>query len=202
MGRIKIKNMGLFSKKVYLLNISYRFKNRDKEIVDIIDKYADLKPIEFVHLTLNQYSNILYTIPRHLSDTDYLLEKFSSIRDEDNLNETFESILSDLREMYSDQNSNESKYFSKLYFKSAMQRGLKTIFPVKLSNNELIRTIPLTAKLAIENSTNLEREILISALKFQTDKYLEGFEYRNIQNMVSMPMTAFQYGFENRKVEI
>jgi hypothetical protein len=104
--------------------------------------------------------------------------------------------------MYSDQNSNESKYISKLYFISAIQRGLKTKFPLKISNNELIRTIPLTAKLTIENSTDLEKEILRAAIKFQTDKYLGGIDYRSIQNMINMPVTAFQYGLENRKLEI
>jgi hypothetical protein len=50
--------MGLFNKKIFLLNVSYNFKYRDKEIVNIIDRHPDLKPIEFVHLTLNQYSKI------------------------------------------------------------------------------------------------------------------------------------------------
>ena len=46
------------------------------------------------------------------------------------------------------------------------------------------------------------KEILRAAIKFQTDKYLGGIDYRNIQNMINMPMTAFQHGFENRKLEI
>ncbi|MBA7518355.1 hypothetical protein ES705_10425 [subsurface metagenome] len=194
--------MGLFNKKIYLLNVSYNFKYRDKETVNIVDRHPDLKPIEFVHLTLYQYSKILYTIPINLPDIDYLLKNLVNIGDDDNLIEIFNFILKDLREMYSDQNSNESKYISKLYFKSVIQRGLKTKFPFIISNNELIRTIPLTAKLTIENSTDLEKEILRAAIKFQTDKYLGGFDYRSIQNMINMPMTAFQNGFENRKVEI
>ncbi len=198
----KIINMGLFSKKVYLLSVSYNFKYRDPETVQIIEEHPELKPIEFVHLTLNQYSKILYTIPINLSETDYLLEKFSLIGEEDNLIDIFNSTIIELREMYSDQNLNESKYSSNLYFKSAIQRVLKTKFPSKISNNELIRTIPCTAKLTIENSTALETEILRAAIKFQTDKYLEGIDYRNIQNMINIPITAFQYGFENRKLEI
>ncbi len=193
--------MTLFNKKIYLLNVSYNFKYRDKETVNIVDRHPDLKPIEFVHLTLYQYSKILYTIPRNLPDTDYLIKNLVNIGDDDNLIEIFNFILKDLREMYSDQNSNESKYISKLYFRYAIQRGLKTKFPFKISNNELIRTIPLTAKLTIENSTDLEKEILRAAIKFQTDKYLGGIDYRSIQNMINMPMTAFQHGFENRKLE-
>ena len=63
--------MRLFSKKIYLLNISYSFRNRDKETINIIDSYADLKPVEFVYLTLNQFAKILYTVPKNLSDTKY-----------------------------------------------------------------------------------------------------------------------------------
>ncbi len=194
--------MRLFSKKINLLNISFCFVNREKEIVEIIDSYADLKRIEFVHLTLNQFAKILYTVPKNLPDTKLLLEKFSNISDNSNLEEIIESSIEELRDMYSDQNEKESKYISKLYFKSAIQRGLKTKFPLKISNNELIRTIPLTAKLAIDNSSDLEKEILRSSMSFQTNKYLTGLDYRNMQNMINIPIDSFQHGLHNRKIEI
>jgi hypothetical protein len=192
--------MGLFTKLVKLIEVDYFIWN-EVENAKIVFINSELKPVEFVYLAIYQFAKVAYTVPNVSNDLLISIDYISNIN-KDNIPQYCTDLLNTLREINTDSDSECSKFKTQLYFKRLVERAIKTKIPFNLSQNKFLRTIPLTINLAYENTDNLEKEILKEAIQYQANLYKKGANFRSLRNCLDIPVAVFQYGLENRKLEI
>ncbi|WP_461638045.1 hypothetical protein [Labilibaculum euxinus] len=192
--------MGLFKKQIPLLEIDYLIWN-EVENVKINFSHPELKPIEFVYLAIYQFAKVVYTVPNLSNDLELTISRLANL-DTDDIISDLDDLLGRIRGINTDLAPECSMFKTKLSFKSLIERSIKTKIPFRLSQNKFLRTIPLSIKLAYENSSDLEKEILKVAIPYQANLYLNGTDFRKMRNLLDIPIASFQYGLDNRKLDI
>lgn len=190
--------MSLFKKTIPLLDIEYLIWN-ETENAKIIYSHPELKQIEFVYLSIYQFAKVVYTVPKVTRDLKLTLEKLANLNTSNILSD-LSDLLSEVRGMNTDLEIECSVFKTELFFKRLIERSIKTKIPYRISQNKFLRTIPLSIKLAYENSSDLEKEILKVAIPYQANLYLTGTDFGKMRNLLDVPIATFQYGLNNRKI--
>lgn len=193
--------MGLFKKYPHLLSIEFLIWDNNEQ-VEITYKHPDLTSIEFVHLAIYQFAKVAYVCATVSQDFWAILYILDDIENK-NLKSLSDEILVNLRAINTDFGSKSETFKTQLFYKTIIQRKIVTKMPFPLNQNKLLRTIPLSFSIAFENSNELDREIMRNAISYQAKLYKKNKDnYRNMRSLIEIPVTVFQYGFDNRNREI
>jgi hypothetical protein len=192
--------MGLFRKAIPLIDLEFLIWD-DVENTKVTFTHPELKPIEYTILAIYQFAKVAYAAPHVQDDLLYTIKQLTCA-DENDLQVSSNKLLEDLRGINTEYEKGCSKFRSSLYFKSVIQRTIKTKIPFRLSQNRFLRTIPLAINLALEKATDFEKEVLIAAIPYQAKLYASGTDFRSIREFVNIPVNVYQYGLDNRKLDI
>jgi len=188
--------MSLFKKLVPLIGIEYLIQDQ-YEKADVFFKHPELKPIEFVYFAIYQFAKVAYVI-EEISEVLLLIIDAYSKAEKDDFQRCSIDLINELRFDIADE---DNIFKSVLFYKSTIERKIKTDIPFRLSQIKLMRTIPFTINLAFENSDSLGKEILKVAIPYQANLYNDKNKFRSLKGLRNVPIATFQYGLDNRDIE-